>query len=125
MNEENQRDSPYKVPVPYWDCKVNYTIEHGVEEYATARVRIKLSEPIMVDTTQNPHNMHGGKAIDVLNEIQFKISNLEAIYNHNTISEIITKTLNELLNSPVVQISFDTVEYAKIMEQIRLRDMIK
>lgn len=121
--KDNEIESNFEVINKFWDVGLELKMELLGEEDEDLHVTtgVTFKEPKIFD--HDTKQYIGGRTLSVQNDIIVDTDNINEENELNLIVDMLGKTLNEILNSEALNVSFDTMKYAELMDEIKLREM--
>lgn len=121
--KDNEIESNFEVINKFWDVGLELKMELLGEEDEDLHVTtgVTFNEPKIFD--HDTKQYIGGRTLSVQNDIIVDTESINEKNELNLIVDMLSKTLNEILNSEALNVSFDTMKYAELMDEIKLREM--
>lgn len=105
----------------FWDVSLRLEVSGSEEDddMTLLTTSVTLKEPSIFDVESQEYI--GGRELRMTNESLLNLDNREDS-ELDIILDMFTKTFNQVVNSNAINVSFDTIRYAQLMEDVKLRD---
>ena len=105
----------------FWDVSLRLEVSGSDDnnEMTLLTTSVTLKEPSIFDVESQEYI--GGRELRMTNESLLNLDNRENS-ELDIILDMFTKTFNQVVNSNAINVSFDTIRYAQLMEDVKLRD---
>lgn len=105
----------------FWDVSLRLEVSGNDDndEMTLLATSVTLKEPTIFDVESQEYI--GGRELRMTNESLLNLDNREDS-ELDIILDMFTKTFNQVVNSNSINVSFDTIRYAQLMEDVKLRD---
>lgn len=105
----------------FWDVSLRLEVSGSEDDddMTLLATSVTLKEPSIFDVESQEYI--GGRELRMTNESLLNLDNREDS-ELDIILDMFTKTFNQVVNSNAINVSFDTIRYAQLMEDVKLRD---
>ena len=105
----------------FWDVSLRLEVSGSEDDddMTLLATSVTLKEPSIFDVESQEYI--GGRELRMTNESLLNLDNREDS-ELDIILDMFTKTFNQVVNSNAISVSFDTIRYAQLMEDVKLRD---
>lgn len=105
----------------FWDVSLRLEVSGSEEDddMTLLTTSVTLKEPSIFDVESQEYI--GGRELRMTNESLLNLNDREDS-ELDIILDMFTKTFNQVVNSNSINVSFDTIRYAQLMEDVKLRD---
>ena len=105
----------------FWDVSLRLEVSGSEDDddMTLLATSVTLKEPSIFDVESQEYI--GGRELRMTNESLLNLDNRENS-ELDIILDMFTKTFNQVVNSNAINVSFDTIRYAQLMEDVKLRD---
>lgn len=105
----------------FWDVSLRLEVSGSEDDddMTLLATSVTLKEPTIFDVESQEYI--GGRELRMTNESLLNLDNREDS-ELDIILDMFTKTFNQVVNSNAINVSFDTIRYAQLMEDVKLRD---
>lgn len=105
----------------FWDVSLRLEVSGNDDndEMTLLATSVTLKEPTIFDVESQEYI--GGRELRMTNESLLNLNDREDS-ELDIILDMFTKTFNQVVNSNSINVSFDTIRYAQLMEDVKLRD---
>lgn len=105
----------------FWDVSLRLEVSGSDDDddMTLLTTSVTLKEPSIFDVESQEYI--GGRELRMTNESLLNLDNREDS-ELDIILDMFTKTFNQVVNSNAINVSFDTIRYAQLMEDVKLRD---
>ena len=119
MNHESF--DTFDVVDAFWDVSLRLEVSGSEDDddMTLLATSVTLKEPSIFDVESQEYI--GGRELRMTNESLLNLDNREDS-ELDIILDMFTKTFNQVVNSNAINVSFDTIRYAQLMEDVKLRD---
>ena len=119
MNHESF--DTFDVVDAFWDVSLRLEVSGSEDDddMTLLATSVTLKEPSIFDVESQEYI--GGRELRMTNESLLNLDNREDS-ELDIILDMFTKTFNQVVNSNAISVSFDTIRYAQLMEDVKLRD---
>jgi len=119
MNHESF--DTFDVVDAFWDVSLRLEVSGSDDDddMTLLATSVTLKEPSIFDVESQEYI--GGRELRMTNESLLNLDEREDS-ELDIILDMFTKTFNQIVNSNAINVSFDTIRYAQLMEDVKLRD---
>ena len=119
MNHESF--DTFDVVDAFWDVSLRLEVSGSEDDddMTLLATSVTLKEPSIFDVESQEYI--GGRELRMTNESLLNLDNREDS-ELDIILDMFTKTFNQVVNSNAINVSIDTIRYAQLMEDVKLRD---
>jgi hypothetical protein len=105
----------------FWDVSLRLEVSGSEDDddMTLLATSVTLKEPTIFDVESQEYI--GGRELRMTNESLLNLDDREDS-ELDIILDMFTKTFNQVVNSNAINVSFDTIRYAQLMEDVKLRD---
>lgn len=105
----------------FWDVSLRLEVSGSDDDddMTLLTTSVTLKEPSIFDVESQEYI--GGRELRMTNESLLNLNDREDS-ELDIILDMFTKTFNQVVNSNSINVSFDTIRYAQLMEDVKLRD---
>lgn len=105
----------------FWDVSLRLEVSGSEDDddMTLLATSVTLKEPSIFDVESQEYI--GGRELRMTNESLLNLDNREDS-ELDIILDMFTKTFNQVVNSNAINVSIDTIRYAQLMEDVKLRD---